>query len=955
MKNNMAADFELLSSTMAGDILTDELSRNMLAADASIFQVLPTAVAFPKTTRDVVHIVRFAARQGLPLHARGAGSGLCGSSLGAGMVVDFSRYMHRLLSVDVPGRRAECQPGCRLGELEAALEGTGLFFPPDPSSGAYATLGGMFNTNASGSHSVKYGNTADYILDAEIVLANGRVTRLSAISDTPRGNLPPCLQALWRLYEDHAEAIEKAYPDLGTNVCGYNLRALVNNGHLDLTPLMAGSEGTLALVTRLVLQLRPRPAADSLVVAAFESLLAAASAVQAVLPLGPSGIEMLDKSLLRLAAATEPGLQDRIPTDVDNLLLIEFDGADAAQCMDLAAQARDILTAEGLCRRAGVAVSAREKADLWAVRKAAVPTLYRLKGARKIVAIIEDAAVPTDRLVEYFAGLHDLLGRHGVEFAIYGHIAKGLLHTRPLLDLKNPRDVGLLKPLADGLFELVHTLGGSVSGEHGDGRLRSAYIKKLYPDIYPFFQRVRRLMDPEGLLNPDIKVSRDPRQMQTNLRFGAGYRSREPQPLRLRWRRGFAAEVESCHGCAKCTTLTTATRMCPIYKFTRCEEAAPRAKANLLRALIGGAISDKALFTRAFQHVMAQCVNCASCRAECPTGVDIPRMAAEARAQYVARFGTSFEDQLLTSLEPAARLNRHMRGGLGLLMGLSATRRSVQRLTGVAARRPPITFARCSLDDRVAAASGDGEPNVLYFAGCYARFIRPEIGEAAVTVLTAMGMRVQFPTQHCCGLPMLSKGMTRAAQQKIGQNLAAWQGLLEKAEWLVVTCSSCGLSLLDEWHWLLPERQAARIAAKTVHISRLVNRYRDRLPLQRHPTAVKAAYHMPCHLKVQPAPRSSIDLLSSLPGVSLHVLDSHCCGMAGSWGLSARHADLSVAIGRDLIRRTDASRADTAVTDCPTCRLQMEQLGRLPVHHPVELVARSLKNGGAPQPHRKEG
>ncbi len=949
MKNNPAADFRLLARTLAGDILTDELSRNMLATDASMFRVLPAAVAFPRTPRDVVRIVRFAARHDLAIHPRGAGSGLCGSALGPGMVVDFSRYMHRLLSVDTRRRQAVCQPGCRLGELEAALAGSGLFFPPDPSSGAYATLGGMFNTNASGSHSVKYGNTADYILDADIVLTDGREVRLSTIRDTPQRDLPGALRELRRLYTSHAAAIENAYPDLGTNVCGYNLRSLVKNGRLDLTALLAGSEGTLGLVTRLVLRLRPRPAADSLLVAAFDDIVPAARAVQALLPLGPAGIEIMDKSLLRLAAATEPGLKDRIPTDVDNLLLIEFDGPDAAGCTDAARRARRRVMAGG-CRLARMAVSPEEKAELWALRKAAVPTLYRLKGARKIVAVIEDAAVPTDRLVDYFTGLYDRLHRRGVDFVIYGHIAKGLLHTRPLLDLRNPGDVALLRPLADDVFELVHSLGGSVSGEHGDGRLRSAYIRRLYPDIYPLFRRVRRILDPAGLLNPEIKVSRDPGQMQTHLRFGPAYRARPPRPLRLRWEQDFAAAVESCHGCARCTTLTTATRMCPIYKFTRREEAAPRAKANLLRALISGAVAEKTLFTRTFQDVMAQCVNCASCRVECPTRVDIPRMAAEARAQYVARFGTPIEDQLLTGLEPAARVNRRTRGGLGLLMGLAAARRPVERLTGISAQRSPLAFARRGLDERLSARRGRGSPQVLYFAGCYARFIRPEIGEAAVSVLTAMGMQVRFPPQHCCGLPMLSKGMSRAAEQKVHANLSAWQGLLSETDWLVVTCSSCGLSLLEEWRWLLPRRRAARIAGKTVHISRLILQFRQRLALREPAEETTAAYHMPCHLKVQPRAGSSIDLLSGLPGVSLHVLDSHCCGMAGSWGLSARHAGLSMRIGGDLAARLASSGAGLAVTDCPTCRMQMEQLGSLPVVHPVELVAQSLQGDGAPDP-----
>ena len=476
----------------------------MLSTDAGIYRREPAAVVYPKSTRDVIRTVEFASARGLPIHCRGAGSGLCGSAIGAGIVIDFTRYMNRLIKIDSDKNYFECEPGYRFGELEAALGATGLFFPPDPSSGEFATFGGMYATNASGAQSVKYGNVADYILDAEIVLSSGDVFTLSEILAQPFDRLPGNLKSLYRLYTDQSQKIEAAYPPIRYNSNGYNLRGLVKNEGLDLARLFAGSEGTLGIVTRLKFKLVQKPTHDSLVVAGFDDIVSSARSVQKILPMGPSGIEILEKSLLKLVRETDPGLKDKIPGDVDNILLIEFDGFDAKACSAQAQEVQQLLKSEGLAATIHMAVSEDEKAKLWHIRKAAMPMLYKLKGSKRILPLIEDAAVPTDQLVPYFEGLTAILTGHRLDFVIYGHIAKGLLHTRPLLDLKDPDDVRLLKVLADEVFELVHSLGGAVSGEHGDGRIRSAYIKKQYPNIYDLFLETKRLLDEKNLCNPEI-------------------------------------------------------------------------------------------------------------------------------------------------------------------------------------------------------------------------------------------------------------------------------------------------------------------------------------------------------------------------------------------------------------------------------------------------------------------
>ena len=682
-----------LQQSLEGDVHHDLFRRHLLATDGSIFNCLPACVVYPKNSLDVIKVVTFAGSHGIPVHSRGAGSGVCGASLGNGIVVDFTRYMNRLIKLDIANGYFECQPGYRMGELDQALKGTGLFFPPDPSSGEYASFGGMFATNASGAHSAKYGNVGDYCMDADIVTAAGERITLSHILSQPPEKLSPALKGLYALYRAHEETIETAYPAVRYNTTGYNLRRLVKEDRLDLRPLFAGSEGTLGVVTRLKFRLIPRPGHDSLVVAYFNDIVSSARAVEKILPLVPCGIEVMDKSLLSLARENDPTLDAAIPHDIDNLLLIGFDENNPDLCMEKAKKVGQILKENNYSQTFHIAVSPEEQAKFWTIRKAAVPILYRLRGEKKVLALIEDATVPTSRLVEYFRGLYKILNDLQVRFVLFGHIAKGLLHTRPLLNLKDKDDVRRLKPVADAVFQLVHSLGGAISGEHGDGRLRSPYIQAQYPDIYPLFVEAKKILDPGHLFNPDIITGACHDLMTRNLRYGTTYRSHDIYKDRLLSGEDFITEVEKCHGCSKCTTVTTATRMCPVYKFTRDEAAAPKAKANILRELISGAIEEKEAFSQGLFHVLNHCINCGSCHMECPSGVDIPRMVMAAKSAGIAKFGAGFANELLTSLEPAARYMGRFSPLLRPLMETPLARELGEKLTGISSQRAMMPIA----------------------------------------------------------------------------------------------------------------------------------------------------------------------------------------------------------------------------------------------------------------------
>ncbi|MGD9809480.1 MAG: anaerobic glycerol-3-phosphate dehydrogenase subunit C [Deferribacterales bacterium] len=935
--------FEELSENIKGDVYTDTIRRYLHSTDGSYFRVEPACVVYPTDIEDVITAVKFAGRYGLSLHSRGAGSGLCGSAIGNGIVLDFAKYMNGLIELNTEAKTFTCYPGFRFGELDVALKGKGLFFPPDPSSGEYATFGGMYGTNASGAHSVKYGNVADYIEDAEFVTTEGKVYTFSKLAETPYEELDEPFKRLADTYKNNLDKINSGYPAIKFNSNGYNLRDMVQDGKLSLGKLFGGSEGTLAVVTKLKFRLLDKPTHDSLVVAYFDNIINSAKAVQAIMPMNPAGIEIMDKSLLSLAKESDEKLRAAIPDGYDNVCMIEFDGYSAEETQKLAEEAKAILERENLSPEMHMAATAEEKEKFWAVRKAAVPILYKLKGKKKILALIEDAAVPTDRLVEYFEGLYEILEKNNVQFVIYGHIAKGLLHTRPLLDLKDPYDIEMLKKLDDQVFELVNGLGGAISGEHGDGRIRSCYIKKQYGELYDVFQDVKQIFDPERRLNPDILTHHDEYQMMKYLRYGKDYRSSDMKDKQLVWAEGFTNEAEKCHGCSKCTTVTTATRMCPVYKVTRDEFSAPKAKANILRALISGAVDERAIYEKALQEVISHCVACGSCHVECPSNVNIPKLSMEAKAQYVKRFGVKFADRVPTMLEDMGRKLRKVTWTMEPVMQFKAARKVMELSAGIAAEREFVPLDKQSLFERLTGhKSPEGHTKVLYFSGCYAGYVRPNIGMSAVQVMEAAGIEVIVPEQHCCGLPHLSKGMKDGAQKKITQNLASWGKLIDEVDYIVTTCTSCGLSLFKEWAYVVNDDMIQKVKDKYIHVSTLINMHMDKLEFQGN--GAKVAYHKSCHFRALPDNDSSIKMMKSVEGVSVEDLASNCCGMAGSWGMKADNYKLSTEIGEPMTNKLKASEAPVGVTDCPTCTIQMVHMGGgKTIKHPVEVIAECLK------------
>jgi FAD/FMN-containing dehydrogenase/Fe-S oxidoreductase len=924
-------------NNLVGEVYTDELSLALLSTDAGIYQITPAALVYPKCTLDVVKTVQYAVDHGYSVHPRGAGSGLCGSGVGKGIVIDFSKYMNRLITFNPAEKFFVCEPGYRYGELEELLTGSDLFFPPAPSSGEYATFGGMYSTNAGGAYSVKYGNVADYAMDAEVVLANGDVWWLSVLYSTPVSELPANLRELFNSLKANRELIKQAYPAIPCNVCGYELRYTDSGGQLNLLKLLGGSEGTLAIVTRLVFRLVSKPKFSTLIIAYFRDIVSSAKASQMALLREPTGIEIMDKSLLDTAMKYRPSLKGEILEGYDNLLMINFESNNAARLEKLTLECRDDIAP--LAGETYVAVNEEEAEKYWAVRKAAVPILYLLKGKKKIIPLVEDAAVPTDKLVEYFEGLYKIFNSLGADFVLYGHIAKGLLHSRPVLDMKDAHDLSLLSPIADSVFNLVINLGGTVSGEHGDGRLRSKYVPLQYHGIYEIFVQVKKLFDPKNILNPGIITGFEPGGQLKYLRYGTEYRAEDLSEKHLMWEDGFINEVEKCHGCSKCTTVSTSTRMCPVYKITRDETAAPKAKANMLRALISGKIEKEKLYTAVCQYVIDRCINCGSCHNECPSKVNIPKLAVEAKSGYVKKYGLAFPKKLSVRIEELGRNTHRYSPIYSTALKWKTARRIFEKVSGIAADRPPLRFAYRSLYDRFQTVTGGHEKSVIYFAGCYASYIRPEIGESLIRLLDRTGYNVILPEQHCCGIPHSSKGLAEDVLAKIENNLKSWAGRLEEADYIVTTCSSCAHSLQNAWGDYMGGEIIEKIKKMTILATALIDRHNPGIASV---SPISLAYHTPCHIKLLSDPLSSYRLLSKTGNARVTSLVNSCCGMAGSWGVLKENYAQSAEIGSQLAKSLEASDCEICATDCPTCEMQLKHLTRSSICHPVEVIDKLL-------------
>jgi anaerobic glycerol-3-phosphate dehydrogenase C subunit len=944
-------------------VLADPLTLALYSTDASIYQIRPACVVLPKSVEDVVACMKYAAEAGTPIAGRGGGSGLAGETLTRGIVLDFSRYLDRTIETDLDAGWVRCQPGLVLERLNAALAKIDRQFGPDPSSANRATIGGVIGNNATGAHSIKYGYTDAYIEELAVVLASGEVatfgpsgkhepqsTQGGRIGKDRKGLDEPGARlagAVGAIVEANQGLIQRHMPPVKRNRSGYALHKVIENGRLHLGRLIAGSEGTLALITEARLRFVERPAVRGLLQLNFSELEAMAWTVPEILTFRPSTCELMDGKLLEMARQAYAQYRKVLPGGVAASLVVEHDGASFDEVREKIDRTR---------RAVRSAVAAEEVLDpadqraIWAARKAAVPLLFRRPGPKQPVPFIEDAAVPPDRLAEFFSAMDDIFKRHDVDVAIYGHAGDGEFHTRPYLDLHDPGDVTKMRSIAVETFRLAWSLGGTISGEHGVGLVRSEFLREQYGPLYDVMRQVKGLFDPQGILNPG-KIIADERDLMTrHLRFAHRLRpDRLATPL-LVWQDGsLVEEVERCNGNAECRSLETAGTMCPIFRATRDEVASPRAHANLLRHWITGQLDASFLYSGAFKHAVATCINCKTCHSQCPSGVNIPKLMLEARAQYVAGRGLTRTEWLLSHSQFMSALGAATAPLANRATGWRMFRTVLEWLSGIDCRRPMPRFASGSFVRKAQRilrghrSSGEQIGRVAYFADLYANYHDHQLGWAVVEVLRHNNLEVVVPDQVSCQMPAMCYGNLESARVGAIRNLSKLAEAIRAGYTVVSSEPTATLCLREEYLDLTDSDDARLVAAHTQDVCEyLLGLHRKgHLKGDLYPLPMTVGYHTPCHLGALQIGRPGVELLRLIPELKVTIIEAGCCGLAGTYGFQRKNFDTSMAAGARLAEALRNDRFDAGTTECATCRMQMEFATGKPTWHPMVLLARA--------------
>jgi FAD/FMN-containing dehydrogenase/Fe-S oxidoreductase len=927
-----------LEAAVAGEVRCDEATRWLYATDASIYEIPPLAVVWPRSRDAVARAVEVCGGHGVSIHPRGAGTGLAGGCLGDGVVVDMSRHLTAIGPVDLERTTVSVEPGVVLDRLNQAAAAHDLMFGPDPATASRCTLGGMIGTNASGAHSLLYGKTSDNVATLAAVAADGQ--KIAGTGSRFDDGVAAAVAA-------RAEEIRRRFPTLQRRVAGYDLLGLLTDPAAGVTPLLVGSEGTLAITVSATLRLVARPQHRAVAVVCFHDPVEAMAGALAALALRPAAVEHIDRILLDQTAG-KPGyapllsfLDGDLPA---SLLCIEFFGTNEEEVGErLAAVAATFAGRRVLPLR-----GATEQANLWALRRAGLGLLMSKKGDAKPVAFIEDTAVPPEHLADYYAGVREILAQRGLEASFYGHAGVGLLHLRPVLDLHRPADVAMMREVAAEIVDLAGSFRGAVSGEHGDGLARSEWLARMYgPEVMAAFREVKALFDPRGLLNPGKIAGDPPPPMDARLRYDASYAPTLPEaPIQFRRDGDWLAAIEQCNGCGGCLKATGT--MCPTFIATGDELHSTRGRANLYRAAATGRIAD-GLQNAALEMALATCLACKGCAVECPSGVDMALLKAAALHHRHGQSGTPLALRLLARPD---RLGRWLAPVAPLANRLATTAfgRAIAAQAGLDPRRTLPSVSRHSF--RHWFRGRGGSPNgargsVLLWSDCYMERFEPEIGRAAVAVLEAAGYQVVLADHRCCGRPAFSQGLMDEVRGLAVHNVAALMPHVRDGVPIVCLEPSCTSMVGGDYQELLEGEAVQRVAGQVASFEGFLDRLLATEPdaLRLHQSATPILLHPHCHTRATEGAGPSLAVLRRLGDVT--DLDAGCCGMAGTFGYQTAHYDLSVQVGSRLAGRLHAQPRDRSVVASGTsCRHQIRDLTGRDARHIAVLLAAAIVEPG---------
>ena len=964
-KTDVDALIGALRDQIRGDTLASDLDRAMYSTDASNYKIKPVCVVAPRDVGDVQTAVRLVGQYGASLIPRGGGTSLSGQSVGVGVALDLSKYMNQVTQIQVDHRWVEAQAGAALGAVNRALAPHALKIGPDPSSGEMATIGGMAGNNSTGAHSILYGMMADHVQAVDVVLSDGSLARFEAktpdqveailAQDTLEAEI---YRAVPALVAEYAEDIVARYPKTWRNVAGYNLdrihRLIASGSSLNLAPLIVGSEGTLAVITSLRVNLVDLPRRTYLAVVHFDEMRAAMESLPIMLAHAPAAVELIDRYFIeQLDGSPEWGA--RVPEyfrdDPAAVLVVEFYGDNVDEMSARAEDMQSDLHDAGYTGQVVHLASAEAIETLWNIRKAGMGLTMSMRSDAKPQTFVDDAAVPIENLPDFIEQVERICDQLDARAAIIGHASAGCIHISPTLNTKTEAGVAAMRQLSEQILQLAMQYEGSTTGEHGEGIARSYFNEQLYgPRLHRAFRQVKSLFDPRNLMNPGKIIDAPEPWDPSVIRLNPAYKT--PYAPNVTWLDfsadgGFAGAVEMCNGQGFCRK-TDGGVMCPSYMATRDERHATRGRANALRSAISGELGPSGLISEDLYDALDLCIECKACQRECPSIVDMAKMKAEFLAQYQAVKGVPLRSRLFANVRSIFRLGAApvVRPLVNWSLQQGLVRRLMEISLGVSAKRSMPALANRTFIDWFQKRDGStGTNRVVLWDDTFMTYTEPEIGVAAVRLLEAAGYQVEFVRNHaCCGRPMISKGLLDHAKAAAQKNVDRLTPYVQAGVPIVGLEPSCVSAFRDEYPDLLRTQAARDVSGAVQYFEEFIGAAIDegRISWIEPDTARVMYAHGHCHQRAQIGADAMMRMLSAAPDTTATLIDSGCCGMAGSFGYEREHYELSLEIGEDRLFPAVRSAPQDAIIVAPgaSCRHQiMDATGRRAAHPVVALAA----------------
>lgn len=965
---------EDLSGALEGDLLFDAATLSLYATDASLHRVLPLGVVRPRVIEDVITTLRYCSEQRVPVIPRGSGTGLAGGAIGPGLILDFSAYMREILEIGSDSIRV--QAGATLDQINRSLKSHGTYLPPDPANYFTATIGGMLGVDAAGSHAIRVGSMRDYVRSITSVLIDGRVAQFHSVHGTGRNIVPSSdppqqfaenhsgifhampLQSvselrtrLGRLLSRHRDLIEQRFPRTPRNTCGYYLPNVFGPKGLDVPRLLVGAEGTLTVNVEAELATLPIPEFRGMCLFLFPEMNQALEAVEVITAHEPSACDLMDRRIISLARETEPKFKEILDASAEAAIIVEQVGLNQRDMRSrLSHLVREISKKIRNSKLAYTSDDPHVVDWLWSLPRRVVPLLARVKGERRPLPIIEDIAVPPAAISPFLHEIQRVFQRYSVTVSLYAHAATGQLHLRPFLPSPAGDDGLLLETLSRDIYQIVQKHGGSISGEHGDGYSRTAFIRTQYGPLYRVFQEIKDLFDPHNLLNPGKIISDDPSLTRRHLRAEATtLRDLETISLETRWssRDAFQAASE-CNGCGSCKDRSEQHRMCPFYKLQPLEEFSPRAKANLYRELMKSSEKQMILGEPQTERLLNSCFHCQQCVQECPAEVDVSRLTLELRGLRVQSEGLSRKSWYQSRVQHFSKWASRFPFAFNRILSHSPTRWLLERTMGLARKRKLPKLASRSFLGRHGRRIRDAEISqldrgtVVYFVDTYANYHDPELAEAFLNLMGHFGTPVIVPAEQTfSGMALLTSGDLASAKQTIERNLKVLAPLAMEGFPIICTEPSAALALKIYYPMLSEHPDAQLVADQSMEAGALIAELSGRTKGQpgMQPVEKSLRYHLPCHVRTLQGASRFLPLVESIPGIKCDSRPTGCSGMAGAFGLSAANFETSMAMGEPLFAEMAKTDYDLGLTECTSCKIQMEQNTRKPTIHPIKLLA----------------